>query len=150
MYLRLLSILAVCFFLSTFAPAQNLGTVPACTRFGPNVGCAWGHLFDGTSQTGDPSNPDAHPVNHGPIDLCRGTDFACTAPIQTICETNSSESGSWFFAFPARTNYILKPRVVGTHVSWFPSSASFFANPQFTNTQDFVLTQTRGDGQCSF
>lgn len=148
MYLRLFSIGVLFLALSSFASAQNLGTPPACTRFGPNVGCLWGHLFDGTPSTGDPFNPAAHAINHGPLDLCRGNDPSCLAPLQTICETNSSTGGAWFFAFPANTTYVIKPRVIGTHISWFPVSASFFATSQLTQTIDFVLTATAGTGQC--
>ena len=142
MHVKFFTLLVVFFALSSIGWAQ-----PPC-NFGSNVGCAWGHLYDGTGA--NQFDPASHPINHGPIDICHGNDPSCSNPIQSVCETNN---GAWFFAFGIGTSYVIKPRVVGSHASWFPSSQSFFASSQGYSSAtlvDFVLTSFDPTGQCSF
>jgi hypothetical protein len=136
-------VLACSLFASAQGPCSNIGG-------SSTVACVVGLLSD---TTGPNANcPGCFPLGKGPIDICSGFDSGCSSPLQTICRLHN---GYYQFSFQINTGgRWVKPRVVGSQATWFPTSA--FVNPTQGDTsgagtvENFELTAISPGDYCSF
>ena len=93
-----------------------------------NASCIWGQVFDRTGPSRGAPRPQA--LRKGPIDVCQGFDHNCSAPVLSICRLHGQGSrdsnpghpgnGSYWLVLPTSSSWVVKPRVAGTHLTWYP------------------------------
>lgn len=96
----------------------------ACLFSAPSDFCVRGSLYNTSGTT----------INYGPIDLCYGWDFNCTAPLQTVFELNG---GQYYFQMSTASSWYVKPRPSG--INYFRSPADnadrrYYASGQVAGT----------------
>ena len=129
---------------STQDPDIAFHGIPDCDY--PGRFCVWGRLYDATG----PNRWRPKPMKKGPIDVCARWDFNCSNPSQTVCQLHGphgfqGREGSYFFILSVNQAWRVKPRVAGSHLSWYPSSATFAAGsvePGTVKVHDFFLLGT--------
>lgn len=93
-----------------------------------NASCIWGQVFDRTGHHRGGARPQA--LRKGPIDVCQGFDYNCSVPVLSICRLHGQGSrdsnpdhpgnGSYWLVLPTSSSWVVKPRVAGTHLGWYP------------------------------